>query len=139
MQPAGSLFNYNIWLPWPTSTNKLYVPGRFPGSRRLNPKYEQWRAQAEAAFDKQRDYLPTFYGRVSAVAEFSCSRRTTKAGAVRVNCPDLDNHWKAIGDFLQHMGSIRNDSDIMELNLCWTDAVEDGVIVRLKPYGGVLK
>jgi len=129
---------YAIVLPFPPSVNSIWRSvGKKNGKARFikSKSYAKWQSEAAIALYKQEREV--FTGKVRATYLFSGKNRYNLDGSVSKRHPDLDNLAKALGDFLETQGIIKNDRDIMDLRLIWDDRIEKGnCIVDLHDYEG---
>lgn len=110
-----------LTLPYPPSTNRLWVRAK-KGMRRSD-EYMTWLNEAGWLAKAQRP------GSISG--PYSMRIHATRPDRRR---RDLDNIFKSVGDFLQHIGIIEDDSLCQSLSACWVTSGE-GVTVILEKVG----
>lgn len=110
-----------LTLPYPPSTNRLWVRAK-KGMRRSD-EYMAWLTEAGWLVKAQRPGTISGPYTMSILAARPDRRRR-----------DLDNTLKSVGDFLQHLGIIEDDSLCQSLSACWVTSGE-GVTVILEKTG----
>ena len=107
MQVASAV----IYLPLPTSANKMYARTR-KGGVRISEQYKEWRRVAATALNVAR--FPSFSGSYGLSLTLPC------------DCGDLDNRVKCLNDLLQRRKVIVNDSLCNDIHISRSAAIERG-------------
>lgn len=115
-----------FWLPWPPSTNGLFVnAGR--GGRNLSKRYREWREEAAAALLQQPQTRTPISTPISIHIALTAPTRAHR---------DASNYVKAVEDLIVQHGIIEDDDErfVRKVIVEWQDppAGEPGAIVELK-------
>lgn len=106
---------FRIILPWPPTGNTGTRHGG--GAHYLTEAHKAYRRTVAELVVGLR--LPRLVGRINIHAIFAPPDRRKR---------DLDNHWKVIGDALQHAGLYQDDADIDRLLLERTVPLMNGSV-----------
>jgi len=132
-RPAHVTGSFSLWLPYPTSVNRLWRSARNKktGKPFVYPsgEYKAWIAEAHVAWLQQRSKL--FVKRVDGRYILWMEARSPDARQ-----RDVGNLEKAVSDFLQMEGIIANDHLAKQIVLDWSDdeGASVGIIITLYPY-----
>lgn len=112
-----------ILLPFPPTSNNLFVNNRRTGGRFPSKRYEEWRQEAARAIVKQYP-LPRFDEPVEVVISLGRPDKRRR---------DLANYEKGPIDRLVSMGILADDSLIHRLTIQWATDVR-GCRIEIEPF-----
>lgn len=114
-----------VWLPFPPSTNGLFVNAG-KGGRNLSARYRKWREEAGWALKHQPQSRRSFSGPVSLHMALTNPRK------VHADC---SNYIKAVEDLICQHGIIQGDDErfVRGVSIEWADppAKEPGVVIEI--------